>query len=96
MIGLHVQLLNIQCLTAMQLLRVLDSLQLSANYPVATPADWQPGDEVMIAPRVSNEEADKLVSSSAAAGSRKGACAQKPGSRLGRAELPVCSVLRIL
>jgi hypothetical protein len=40
---------------------VIDSLQLSAKYPVATPADWQQGEEVMIAPRVSNEEADKLV-----------------------------------
>ena len=41
---------------------MVDSLQLAAEYPVATPADWQQGDEVMIAPRVSNEEADKLVS----------------------------------
>lgn len=46
----------------MQLLRVIDSLQLAAKFPVATPADWKQGDEVMIAPRVSDEEAEKLVS----------------------------------
>lgn len=46
----------------LQLLRVVDSLQLAAKLPVATPADWQKGEEVMIAPRVSNEEAEKLVS----------------------------------
>jgi hypothetical protein len=44
----------------LQLLRVIDALQLAAKYPVATPADWQPGDEVMITPKVSNEEANKL------------------------------------
>ncbi len=40
-----------------ELLRVIDSLQLTANYKVATPADWKDGDDVVIVPAVSNEEA---------------------------------------
>jgi alkyl hydroperoxide reductase subunit AhpC len=43
-----------------ELLRVIDSLQLTAQYKVATPADWKEGDDVIIVPAVSNEEADKL------------------------------------
>lgn len=41
-----------------ELLRVIDSLQLTANYQVATPADWVLGEDVIIIPSVSNEEAD--------------------------------------
>jgi alkyl hydroperoxide reductase subunit AhpC len=40
-----------------ELLRVLDSLQLTAAHAVATPADWRPGDDVIITPAVSDEEA---------------------------------------
>jgi len=40
-----------------EVLRVLDSLQLTANYKVSTPANWKPGDEVIIAGSVSDEEA---------------------------------------
>jgi len=40
-----------------EVLRVLDSLQLTANYKVSTPANWKPGDEVIIAASVSDEEA---------------------------------------
>ena len=40
-----------------ELLRVIDSLQLTANYSVATPVNWQEGEEVVIAPTISNEEA---------------------------------------
>ncbi|WP_298301726.1 peroxiredoxin [Hydrotalea sp.] len=40
-----------------EVLRVLDSLQLSAKYPVATPANWNPGEEVIIGLGVSTEEA---------------------------------------
>jgi hypothetical protein len=36
---------------------VLDSLQLTAAHQVATPADWQPGEDVIITPAVSQEEA---------------------------------------
>jgi alkyl hydroperoxide reductase subunit AhpC len=42
-----------------EILRVIDSLQLTANYSVATPADWKHGEDVVIAPTISNEEATK-------------------------------------
>jgi thioredoxin-dependent peroxiredoxin len=38
-----------------ELLRVIDSLQLTANYSVATPADWKNGDDVIITPAVPSE-----------------------------------------
>ncbi len=40
-----------------EILRVIDSLQLTANYQVATPADWTNGEDVIITPAVSNEDA---------------------------------------
>ncbi len=43
-----------------EILRVIDSLQLTANYKVATPSDWKAGDDCIIVGTVSNEEADKL------------------------------------
>jgi alkyl hydroperoxide reductase subunit AhpC len=42
-----------------ELLRVIDSLQLTANYSVATPANWKHGDDVVIVPAVSDEDAEK-------------------------------------
>lgn len=42
-----------------ELLRVIDSLQLTAKYSVATPANWQQGEEVVIVPAISDAEADK-------------------------------------
>jgi len=42
-----------------EVLRVLDSLQLTSQYSVATPADWVPGDDVIVAPSLSTEEAQK-------------------------------------
>ena len=42
-----------------EILRVVDSLQLTANYSVATPADWQDGDDVIVVPAVSTEDAQK-------------------------------------
>lgn len=42
-----------------ELLRVIDSLQLTANYSVATPANWESGQEVVIAPAISDADADK-------------------------------------
>lgn len=42
-----------------ELLRVIDSLQLTADYSVATPANWEHGQEVVIAPAITDEEADK-------------------------------------
>jgi hypothetical protein len=38
---------------------VIDSLQLTARHKVATPANWQHGDDVIILPAVSDEEAKK-------------------------------------
>jgi alkyl hydroperoxide reductase subunit AhpC len=38
-----------------ELLRVIDSLQLTANYSVATPANWKHGDPVVITPAITNE-----------------------------------------
>jgi alkyl hydroperoxide reductase subunit AhpC len=40
-----------------ELLRVIDSLQLSARYPVATPADWKQGEDVIISAAVSDDDA---------------------------------------
>jgi alkyl hydroperoxide reductase subunit AhpC len=40
-----------------EILRVIDSLQLTANHKVATPANWKPGDDVIITAAVSDEEA---------------------------------------
>ncbi len=40
-----------------EILRVIDSLQLTDNYKVTTPADWQNGDDVIISPALSNEQA---------------------------------------
>jgi len=42
-----------------ELLRVIDSLQLTARHSVATPANWQQGQDVIIVPSVSNEDAKK-------------------------------------
>jgi alkyl hydroperoxide reductase subunit AhpC len=42
-----------------ELLRVIDSLQLTANFKVATPADWRQGEDVIIVPAVSDGDAHK-------------------------------------
>jgi len=42
-----------------EILRVLDAMQLTAKHQVATPVNWKPGDEVIIVPAVSDEEAKK-------------------------------------
>ena len=43
-----------------EILRVIDSLQLTANYKVATPANWKDGEDVIIVPAVSDEDAKAL------------------------------------
>jgi alkyl hydroperoxide reductase subunit AhpC len=43
-----------------EVLRVIDSLQLTAKHKVATPANWQQGDDVIILPAVSDEEAKTI------------------------------------
>jgi alkyl hydroperoxide reductase subunit AhpC len=42
-----------------EVLRLLDSLQLTAELPVATPVNWTRGDDVIIVPSVSDEQARK-------------------------------------
>ena len=43
-----------------EVLRVIDSMQLTAKHRVATPANWKEGDDVIIAGSVSDEEAKKI------------------------------------
>ena len=43
-----------------ELLRIIDSLQLTVNHKLATPANWKKGDDVIIVPAVKNEEAESL------------------------------------
>jgi alkyl hydroperoxide reductase subunit AhpC len=57
-----------------ELLRVVDSLQLTANHAVATPADWKQGEDVIIVPSVTDEDAKKRFP--------KGFVAKKPYLRV--------------
>lgn len=43
-----------------EILRVIDSMQLTAKHKVATPVNWKPGEDVIIVPSVSNEDAAKI------------------------------------
>ena len=43
-----------------EILRVVDALQLSARFRVATPANWQPGEDTVVLPFISDEEAEKM------------------------------------
>lgn len=43
-----------------EILRVIDSLQLSDRARIATPADWRPGDEVIIPPSISDADAERM------------------------------------
>lgn len=43
-----------------EILRALDSIQLTAKHPVSTPADWKQGGDIIISGAVSNEQADTL------------------------------------
>jgi len=47
--------------SCLQVLRVIDSLQLTAKYSVATPVNWQHGDKVMVTPNLSDEQAKEKV-----------------------------------
>jgi len=44
----------------LEILRVIDSLQLTANYKVATPADWQQGKDCIVSPSVNDADAAKM------------------------------------
>ena len=43
-----------------EILRTIDSMQRTAKHKIATPADWKPGEKVIIVPKVTNEEAKKI------------------------------------
>src|SRR5439155_2379867 len=43
-----------------EILRVIDSLQLTAKHKVATPVDWKQGQDVIIVPSVSDDDAKKV------------------------------------
>jgi len=43
-----------------EILRVLDALQLSAKYRVATPVNWRPGDDTVVLPFITDEEAESM------------------------------------
>ena len=43
-----------------EILRILDALQLSAKYRVATPANWRPGDDTVVLPFITDAEAERL------------------------------------
>jgi len=43
-----------------EILRVIDSMQLTAKHKVATPVNWKPGEDVIIVPAVSNEDASRI------------------------------------
>lgn len=66
-----------------ELLRVIDSLQLTAQHQVATPADWQAGQDVIIVPAVSDEDAQKRF---------PGFVAKKPYLRVTPAPKPTATV----
>jgi thioredoxin-dependent peroxiredoxin len=44
----------------LELLRVIDSLQLTANHKVATPVNWQDGQDCIVVPALSDADAEKL------------------------------------
>ena len=44
-----------------EILRIIDALQLSAKYPIATPVNWTPGKDVMIQPSCSDADARSKV-----------------------------------
>lgn len=46
-----------------EILRVLDSIQLTSEFKVATPVNWRDGEDVIVVPAISDEEADKLFPS---------------------------------
>jgi len=70
-------------------LRVIDSLQLTAKYSVATPVNWQHGDKVMVTPNLSDEQATEKVEflpAKLSFGTTIASCFQQLGGGLHNAE----------
>ena len=64
-----------------EVLRVLDSMQLTAKHEVATPVNWKPGENVIIVPAVSDEEANSIPASTSigrGSSSRLESCRRSP------------------
>jgi hypothetical protein len=68
-----------------EVLRVIDSLQLTATYRVATPVNWQQGEDVIIAGSVANDEA-----------SRSSAAGQRPSPTFGSCRNPLVMPVHVL
>ena len=65
-----------------EILRVIDSLQLTAEHAVATPAQWQPGENVIIAGSVCDEQAQGEVTRTAGRAAAVHAHRPGPGEHL--------------
>lgn len=44
-----------------EILRIIDALQTTDKYKVATPANWQPGDPVVVPPPITVEDAEEML-----------------------------------
>ena len=80
-----------------EVLRLLDSCQLTAKHTVATPVNWKPGEDVIIPPSVSDEQAKEKyprgLEDAEALPARRSAAEVAPGDRLVRARgLRTCSL----
>ena len=64
-----------------EVLRVIDSLQLTAKHRVATPAQWQPGGDVVIAGSVSNDEAREVFGEWEDRSPTSGSCRSRSSAR---------------
>ena len=79
-----------------EVLRVIDSLQLTAKHKVATPVNWQQGDNVIIAGSVSDDEAKKIYPDGwKSRGLICGSCPTPP-AELRFAGLPACWAGRLI
>ena len=62
-----------------EVLRVIDSLQRTAEHKVSTPVNWQPGEDVIIAGSVSDDEAKETSASGSRRSPTSGSCPTRPG-----------------
>ena len=71
-----------------EVLRVIDSLQLTAKHKVATPVNWQQGEDVIIAGSVSNDEAKEIYPAAGRSRSRTSGSCRSPSRSPLRSERP--------